>query len=67
MAATNNISELPLNSRAGRFDAMFFVDIPGFTERQEIIRIMNTRYASKIPDDFAENIQGWCGAEIERS
>ena len=45
---------------------MFFVDIPTLNERFEIIRIMNTRYGSKIPDDFAENLQGWSGAEIEQ-
>ena len=67
MATANNVKELPPEfMRAGRFDAMFFVDIPTLSERSEIIRIMNTRYGSKIPDDFTENIQGWSGAEIER-
>jgi hypothetical protein len=27
---------------------------------------MNTRYGSEIPEDFAENLQGWSGAEIEQ-
>ena len=27
---------------------------------------MNSRYGSKIPDDFAENLHGWSGAEIEQ-
>ena len=67
MATANNISELPPEfMRAGRFDAMFFVDIPTLNERAEIIRIMNARYGSKIPDDFVENLQGWSGAEIEQ-
>lgn len=67
MATANNISELPPEfMRAGRFDAMFFVDIPTFIERGEIIHIMNTRYGSKIPDDFAESLQGFSGAEIEQ-
>ena len=67
MATANNISELPPEfMRAGRFDAMFFVDIPTINERGEIIQIMNNRYGSKIPDDFAENLQGWSGAEIEQ-
>ena len=62
MATANNISELPPEfMRAGRFDAMFFVDIPTINERSEIIHIMNNRYGSKIPDDFAENLQGWSG------
>jgi SpoVK/Ycf46/Vps4 family AAA+-type ATPase len=67
MATANNISELPPEfMRAGRFDAMFFVDIPTINERGQIIRIMNNRYGSEIPDDFAENVQGWSGAEIEQ-
>ncbi len=67
MATANNISELPPEfMRAGRFDAMFFVDIPTPDERTQIIRIMNNRYGSKIPDDFVENLQGWSGAEIEQ-
>jgi AAA+ superfamily predicted ATPase len=67
MATANNISELPPEFlRAGRFDAMFFVDIPTLTERAQIIRIMNTRYSSQIPLDYAEKLQGWSGAEIEQ-
>jgi SpoVK/Ycf46/Vps4 family AAA+-type ATPase len=67
MATANNINELPPEfMRAGRFDAMFFVDIPTIIERREIIHIMNTRYGSKIPDDFAESLQGFSGAEIEQ-
>jgi SpoVK/Ycf46/Vps4 family AAA+-type ATPase len=67
MATANNVKELPPEfMRAGRFDAMFFVDIPTFSERSEIIGIMNARYGSKIPDDFTENLQGWSGAEIEQ-
>jgi SpoVK/Ycf46/Vps4 family AAA+-type ATPase len=67
MATANNISELPPEfMRAGRFDAMFFVDIPTVNERGQIIRIMNNRYGSDIPLDFVENVQGWSGAEIEQ-
>jgi hypothetical protein len=67
MATANNIAELPPEfMRAGRFDAMFFVDIPTFEERRQIIQIMNARYGSQIPVEFAENLQGWSGAEIEQ-
>ena len=67
MATANNISELPPEfMRAGRFDAMFFVDIPTSDERTQIIHIMNNRYSSDIPQDFVENLQGWTGAEIEQ-
>ena len=67
MATANNISELPPEfMRAGRFDAMFFVDIPTLAERLSIIKIMNARYGSQIAVEYAENLQGWSGAEIEQ-
>jgi len=67
MATANNIQELPPEFlRAGRFDAMFFVDVPTIKERIEIIKIMIKRYASEIPETYAEQLQGWTGAEIEQ-
>ena len=67
MATANNVHELPPEFlRAGRFDAMFFVDVPNLKERQEIIGIMNDRYASKISEEHAERLSGWSGAEIEQ-
>jgi len=67
MATANNIQELPPEFlRAGRFDCMFFVDIPNNKERREIIEIMNERYGSRIPQEFDEQLTGWTGAEIEQ-
>jgi SpoVK/Ycf46/Vps4 family AAA+-type ATPase len=67
MATANNIAQLPPEFlRAGRFDAMFFVDIPTSKERCKIIEIMNTRYGTDIPDTCAEKLSGWTGAEIEQ-
>ena len=67
MATANNIRELPPEFlRAGRFDALFFVDLPNATERQEIIRIMNMRYNARIPEDYFGQLSGWTGAEIEQ-
>jgi SpoVK/Ycf46/Vps4 family AAA+-type ATPase len=67
MATANNIQELPPEFlRAGRFDALFFVDVPNIKERLEIIGIMNKRYGSRIPEDLAEQLSGWTGAEIEQ-
>lgn len=67
MATANNIQDLPPEfMRAGRFDAMFFVDLPTVPEREEIIRIMNRRYGSAIPGEYAKDISGWTGAEIEQ-
>jgi len=67
MATANDISALPPEfMRAGRFDAMFFVDIPTTKERLEIIKIMNERYGSSIPVNKVKKLQGWTGAEIEQ-
>jgi len=67
MATANNIRELPPEFlRAGRFDALFFVDLPNAAERQEIIRIMNRRYRTYIQEDLSGKLGGWTGAEIEQ-
>ena len=67
MATANDIKSLPPEfMRAGRFDAMFFVDIPSEIERLEIINIMNARYGSEISEDKAQELIGWTGAEIEQ-
>lgn len=70
MATANDISSLPPEfMRAGRFDAMFFVDLPIPQERLEIIKIMNNRYNSSIPEDCSNSnlkLDGWTGAEIEQ-
>jgi SpoVK/Ycf46/Vps4 family AAA+-type ATPase len=67
MATANNIRDLPPEFlRAGRFDALFFVDLPNALERLEIIRIMNQRYNSDIQEDYCRQLAGWTGAEIEQ-
>lgn len=67
MATANNIAQLPPEFlRAGRFDAMFFVDIPTSEERCQIIEIMNARYGTSIADTYTEKLSGWTGAEIEQ-
>ena len=67
MATANNIQELPPEFlRAGRFDALFFVDVPSEKERLDIIHIMNKRYGSEISEDYCQQLNGWTGAEIEQ-
>ena len=67
MATANNIKDLPPEfMRAGRFDAMFFVDLPTAKERLEIMEIMNDRYNAQIPENYADDLNGWTGAEIEQ-
>jgi len=67
MATANNISQLPPEFiRSGRFDAIFFVDLPQLKERQQIIEIVNRKWGASIPADFAERLNGYTGAEIEQ-
>jgi ATP-dependent 26S proteasome regulatory subunit len=67
MATANELSNLPPEFlRAGRFDALFFVDMPTIQERSQIINIMNKRYGASLPVDLAEKLDGWTGAEIEQ-
>ena len=67
MATANNISQLPPEFiRSGRFDAIFFVDLPQLKERQQIIEIVNRKWSAAIPAEFAERLNGYTGAEIEQ-
>ena len=45
---------------------MFFVDVPTTQERLEVIRIMNNRYGSDIPEESNQELNAWTGAEIEQ-
>ena len=67
VATANNIKELPPEfMRAGRFDAIWFVDLPSRMEREEIIRIMNRKYGTSMPVEWAESLNGYTGSEIEQ-
>lgn len=67
MATANDISKLPPEFlRAGRFDGIFFVDLPTSRERKEILGIMNRRYKTEIPLEFVEKLNGFTGSEIEQ-
>ncbi|MFD2304866.1 AAA family ATPase, partial [Roseibacillus ishigakijimensis] len=70
VATANDISQLPPEFlRKGRFDEMFFVDLPGSEERQQIWNIVIERHGRK-PEDFntealATLSDQFTGAEIE--
>jgi hypothetical protein len=71
VATSNNLDALPPEFlRAGRWDAIFFVDLPIAEECKEIINIMNKRWMSDLPttDRFIARLvsEGWTGAEIEQ-
>ncbi len=72
IATANNISSLPPEFlRKGRFDEIFFVDLPTEEEREEIFKIQLKKYGRNSEDfDITElaNISGgYAGAEIEES
>jgi len=72
IATANSISELPPELvRKGRFDEIFFVDLPRVHEREEIFAIHLKKrgrdlknFALKI---LAEESEGFSGSEIEQS
>ena len=70
-ATANRIDLLPAEMiRKGRFDEVFFVDLPGDEERMEIFKIHLGRRgvdASRFDlDQLTEFTNGWTGAEIEQ-
>ena len=71
-ATANRINALPAEIiRKGRFDQIFFVDLPSDTERRQIIRI-HLELNGGDPKDFDMELltvmtEGWNGAEIEQA
>jgi SpoVK/Ycf46/Vps4 family AAA+-type ATPase len=66
MATANDISGMPPEFlRAGRFDKIWFVDLPTLSEREEILHILNKRYRMDIAADYAARLDGFSGAEME--
>jgi hypothetical protein len=61
----NDISSLPPElSRAGRFDAVFFLDFPDAGQRKKIWNIYRKKHAIPASDGTPKDI-GWTGTEIE--
>lgn len=71
-ATANRIESLPAEViRKGRFDEVFFCDLPTEDERREIIRI-HLKLNGVDPDGIAVgrllySTRGWSGAEIEQA
>ncbi|GMR04950.1 MAG: hypothetical protein BMS9Abin23_0873 [Thermodesulfobacteriota bacterium] len=57
--------------RKGRYDEVFFVDLPSVQEREDIFRIHLEKRVQNINAlsirEFAQNSQGFTGAEIEQA
>jgi SpoVK/Ycf46/Vps4 family AAA+-type ATPase len=72
VATANNIAALPPELlRKGRFDEIFFLDLPTFEERREIFSV-HLRKRKCIPAEFdletlARESDGYVGAEIEQT
>lgn len=72
VATANNIDALPPELlRKGRFDEIFFVDLPGEETRKQIMSIHLTkrkRDPAKFDlDELARESEGYSGAEIEQA
>ena len=72
VATANDISLLPPELlRKGRFDEIFFVDLPSFIERKEIFRVHLSKRKMDLAnfdlDALAKASTGYSGAEIEEA
>lgn len=71
VATANNVSMLPSELlRRGRFDELFFVDLPTADERRDILSLYMRKYLNlDFEGDFAEKIvqisEGFTGADLE--
>ncbi len=71
VATANNVSNLPPELlRKGRFDEIFFIDLPDAHERKEIFRIHLTKRGRDTDnydiDSFVRLTEHFSGAEIEQ-
>jgi SpoVK/Ycf46/Vps4 family AAA+-type ATPase len=72
MATANRVERLPGEFlRKGRFDEIFFVDLPNAEERQEIFKIHLTKRRRDVGrfdlEQLAKVSDGFSGAEIEQA
>lgn len=71
IATANNVSQLPPELlRRGRFDEIFFVDLPTTEERQSIMSLYMKKYlslnfAGPLADELVELTEGFSGADLE--
>ncbi|GAB1807659.1 AAA family ATPase [Priestia megaterium] len=79
IATANNISQLPPEMmRKGRFDEIFFVDLPTKRERKEVLKVHiqkrikdsevigNFQLTEEVLENLAVKTEGFVGAEIEQ-
>ncbi len=72
VATSNDVSKLPPELlRKGRFDEIFFVDLPGKAARKQIFKILLTKHKQSYTkfdlDKLVEHSEGFSGSEIEQA
>jgi SpoVK/Ycf46/Vps4 family AAA+-type ATPase len=72
VATANNVMHMPPELlRKGRFDEVFFIDLPTLEERKDIFRVHLKKVRPVLRsydlDVLAQKSQGFSGAEIEQS
>lgn len=71
VATANDVSALPPELlRKGRFDEVFFVDLPTAEERDEILRLCFNKYTKLVPDaplmaELVQMSEGFAGSDID--
>lgn len=71
VATANDVSSLPPELlRKGRFDEMFFVDLPDASDREEILKLYFDRYfefepAPDLMDALVRASEGFSGSDID--
>ena len=72
VGTANDVNKIPLEMlRKGRFDEIFFLDLPTTEERGEILDV-HLKKRKRLPQDFdvkrlAAESEGYVGAEIEQA
>jgi len=71
-ATANAIAGLPQEvMRAGRFDAVFFIDLPNRKERQHILRLLLRKYGLngniQVTEELLSASDNFSGAELEQA
>ena len=71
VATANDVSMLPSELlRRGRFDELFFVDLPTAEERKDILALymrkyLNLEFSGEFADKIVELSDGFTGADLE--
>ena len=69
IGCSNRMDQIPPEfTRSGRFDAVFFCDLPDAEERGEILDIYASKYGVTIPPDLETqlDLELWTGAELKQ-